>query len=130
MESTLTKLELQPAPIYQYFDALNAGNYEAVSQLFALDGQLHPPFESAIVGREAIATYLVAETKDMKLEPKQTHLEQQTDGFVKVQIQGKVQTPIFGVNVGWDFLINSDGEISRVEVKLLAALQDLLAFKR
>ena len=130
MESRLTKLELQSATIYQYFDALNAGNYEAVSQLFALDGQLHPPFESAIEGRQSIATYLATEAKDMKLEPKQTHLEQQADGFVQVQVQGKVQTPIFGVNVGWDFLLNRDGEIRRVEVKLLAALQDLLAFKR
>ena len=130
MESTLAKLELQPATIHQYFDALNAGNYEAVSHLFALDGQLHPPFESSIVGQQAIAAYLAAEAKDMKLEPKQTHIQPQADGLVRVKVQGKVQTPIFGVNVSWDFLINSEGTIARVEVKLLAALQDLLAFKR
>jgi hypothetical protein len=53
--------------IERYFDSLNAGEFEQTASLFALNGELHPPFESAIVGQDAIATYLGTEAKGMTL---------------------------------------------------------------
>ena len=44
--------------VLRYFETLNAGDFENTAALFAADGAIHPPFESGIVGPEAIAAYL------------------------------------------------------------------------
>jgi SnoaL-like domain len=116
--------------ILQYFDTLNAGDFEASANLFATDGALNPPFEDSIVGREAIATYLKAEAQGMQLNPIEGVASELKDGRAKFQIQGKVQTPLFGVNVAWEFVLNSAKEIVSVEVKLLASLEELAKFRR
>jgi hypothetical protein len=129
-------LSLQPVALtlyptlQRYFDSLNSGDFQATSQLFATDGMLHPPFESAIVGPEAIATYLEAEARDLQLMPRKVITQSIDEEYTEIQVTGTVQTPLFSVNVGWLFVLNQQDEIALVQVKLLAALQELLGLKR
>lgn len=116
--------------IVRYFETLNAGDFSATAALFAEDGVLYPPFESGISGREAIVTYLEAEAKGMKLFPREGSCATLEEGDREFKIKGKVQTPLFGVNVGWMFVLNSASEILSVGIKLLASPQELLNLKR
>lgn len=112
--------------ILRYFETLNAGDYVATAALFAEDGVLHPPFESGIVGPEAIATYLQAEATGMQLLPRQGISEAIADEHTQVQVSGKVQTAWFGVNVSWLFVLNAQQQITDATIKLLASPQELL----
>jgi hypothetical protein len=116
--------------IFQYFDSLNAGDFDATAHLFASDGAMHAPFESPIIGRDAIAHYLNSEAKGMRLNPIEGKANALEDGGIKIQIKGNVQTSLFGVNVAWQFLLNSERKIVSVEVKLLASLEELAKFRR
>jgi len=112
--------------VLRYFETLNAGDFEATANLFALDGVLHAPFEEPIIGSSSIATYLKTEARGMQLEPQQGVSQILEDGNVEVQVSGRVQTSAFGINVAWLFLLNSDQKILSVTVKLLASPQELL----
>lgn len=137
-----------PTTIQRYFDALNRGAFEQVAALFAEDGQMVPPFEQPIVGRVAIAQYLSTEARDMSLKPiecehvtpsidqtedqtkKQTNKETtHTDSLQCFLVRGKVKTSLLGVNVAWQFDLNAVDEITKVRIKLLASLQELIKFK-
>ncbi|TAG75492.1 MAG: nuclear transport factor 2 family protein [Oscillatoriales cyanobacterium] len=97
----------------QYFETFNAGDFEATANLFAEDGVLHAPFEEPIID----------------LEPQQSASKILEDGTVEIQVSGRVQTPAFGINVGWVFLLNFQQEILSVTVKLLASPQELLTLR-
>ena len=112
--------------VLRYFETLNAGDFEATANLFALDGVLHAPFEEPIIGSSSIATYLKTEARGMQLDPQQGVSQILEDGNVEVQVSGRVQTSAFGINVAWLFLLNSDQKILSVTVKLLASPQELL----
>ena len=112
--------------VVRYFETLNAGDFEATADLFAGDGVLHAPFEEPIIGKSSIATYLKTEARGMQLEPQQGISQILQDDQVQVQVNGRVQTSAFGVNVGWLFVLNSHQEILSVTVKLLASPQELL----
>jgi hypothetical protein len=120
------------ATIDEYFIRLNHQEYVATSELFAITGYLYPPFENPIQGREAIAQYLQQEAQGMRFVPEDGTLlaidsnERTDDPQTRIQIQGKVQTKWFTVNVSWLFELNSIREIMLVEIKLLAALPELL----
>jgi len=116
--------------ITRYFATLNTENYQACANLFAIDGIMYPPFEEGIVGREAIASFLQQEAKGMRLEPNQGIVRASEDGNLEVQVSGKVQTPLFGVNVTWLFLLNPQREIIATKIKLLASPQELLSLKQ
>ncbi|MGK7914373.1 MAG: ketosteroid isomerase family protein [Prochloraceae cyanobacterium] len=116
--------------VLRYFETLNAGDFATTASLFALEGALHPPFEEPVVGREAIAAYLKAEAEGMTLYPSQGIVETLEDNQIRVEIQGKVKTLVFGVNVAWQFILTPDREILHVQVKLLASLQELLKLRR
>lgn len=128
------------AIIHRYFETFNAGDFAATAALFADDGAMFPPFESPVVGAEAIANYLKREAQGMKIEVRQCVQETLETGITEVKVAGKVQTPLFGVNVSWMFGLNgcsavptSGGnrlEILAVRIKLLAALEDLLKLKQ
>ena len=115
--------------IVRYFDALNTENYQACADLFATNGMMYPPFEEGIVGREAIVSFLQQEAKGMKLEPERGVSQFLENGDLEVQVVGKVQTPLFGVNVSWLFLLNSQQEIAATKIKLLASPQELLSLR-
>lgn len=116
--------------ITSYFESLNAGNFLATAALFAPDGIMYAPFESGIVGGEAIATYLQQEATGLTAEPREGIAQVQADNTKEVQVSGKVQMPLFGVNVSWLFLLNCQQQIASVTVKLLASPQELLKLRR
>ncbi|ACK66560.1 nuclear transport factor 2 [Rippkaea orientalis PCC 8801] len=116
--------------IEAYFATLNAGQFEATADLFAVNGALHPPFESPVVGTEAIAAYLKAEAQGMTLYPRQGTKEPLENNRTQVNVTGKVQTPLFGVRVAWTFILQENHQIESVEVNLLASLAELANFQR
>lgn len=118
------------AVVTRYFETFNAGDFQATSSLFAADGVMYPPFEADIVGPVAIAAYLEAEAKGMKLEPQAGLVESLETGEIQIQVKGKVQTPLFGVNVAWSFVLNSQSEILATRIKLLASPKELLNLRR
>lgn len=126
-------LEFAQTPLEQtlarYFETLNAGEFQQTADLFTAEGKLYPPFEEEIVGREAIVHYLEKEAQGLQLFPLRKSVEQ-AEGSLSYHIIGKVQTPLFSVNVGWNFIVNLDAEICSIRVKLLAALQELLRLKK
>lgn len=116
--------------VLNYFTTFNESKFDETVALFAENGALHAPFESPIVGREAIATYLEAEAKGMKLLPREGIKETVEEDLQLVRVTGKVETPLFGVNVSWQFLLTPEDEILAVKVKLLASPQELLKLRR
>jgi ketosteroid isomerase-like protein len=118
------------ATISAYFATLNANQFSATAQLFAVDGQLLPPFESAIVGREAILAYLNAETNSLKAYPQTLKTEVLSTQETRLQVIGQVQTALFTINVSWQFVVTPAAEIVSLKIKLLAPLKDLLHLKR
>ncbi|MGA7933838.1 MAG: nuclear transport factor 2 family protein [Kovacikia sp.] len=112
--------------ILSYFQTLNAGEFGATSELFAVEGILQPPFEEAVEGRDAIAAYLQAEAKGLILQPDQGTSRPLENGCIEFQIAGKVQTAFFLVNICWDLLLSPQEEISLAKINLLASLQELL----
>ena len=115
--------------VVQYFETLNAGEFEATAALFAPDGVLYAPFESGIVGPKAIAAYLQQEAQSIKLDPHQGLTQALDDGSWQVQVAGRVQTSWCGVNVSWLFIL-SQHRIAAVTIKLLASPQELLNLQR
>ena len=55
--------------IYEYFARLNKGEFIATAELFAEQGQLDPPFDKQLQGREAISQYLEKEAKGIRFFP-------------------------------------------------------------
>lgn len=121
--------QLQKTRIEQYFEALNAENFETAASLFAADGVLYPPFHEGVVGQEAIAQYLEEEAKGIKLFPSQYDVQSSELSCTEHTITGKVQTSLFYVNASWRIILNKDSEIQSVKVKLLASLTELMSLK-
>lgn len=126
----LAAIEISHPVIVQYFETLNAGEFEKTSQLFAIDGAMQPPFESQIVGRDAITAYLRKEAQCLNLFPDRSSTKLLDNGCTEVQAIGKVQTPVFSVNVQWQFILSPNQELFLVKVKLLASLEELLHLRQ
>lgn len=126
--------------VLYYFETLNAGQFQSTSNLFADDGVMYPPFEEPIVGKRAIAIYLEAEAKGITLHPKQGSMQILQNGQIQVDVLGKVEMPLFGVNVHWLLTLNTpdlnapdlnvQGTIASVTIKLLASPQELIHLQR
>ncbi len=116
--------------ILAYFQTLNAGDFDATANLFANDGVMHPPFESGIIGPEAIANYLNKEALGIKAYPQQGISETVEEDLIQFQVTGKAQTSWCGVNVLWQFVLNPQREILYTKIKLLASPQELLKMQR
>ncbi|NER26799.1 MAG: DUF4440 domain-containing protein [Symploca sp. SIO1C4] len=112
--------------VLRYFETMNAGEYETTAALFADTGAMYPPFEEAIVGKETIAAYLKAEAKGMRLFPKEGIVRVIENKQAQFLVTGKVQTPLFGVNVSWTFVLSQEQKIISAMIKLLASPQELL----
>lgn len=121
---------LNEPTILRYFEAMNAGDYATVASLFAAEGVMNPPFESSIAGHEAIVAYLDQEAKGMLLQPRQGVAQPLDVDTLEVTVTGKVQTPVFGVNVNWIFVLNRQSEIILARIKLIASPQELLSLRR
>lgn len=116
--------------ILRYFESLNAGEFDETASLFAPDGVMQPPFESGIVGSNAIATYLKQEAQGIKAEPRQGIAENLDNNQIEFQVSGKAQTTWCGVNVMWLFVLNQERQIQFTRIKLLASPQELLSLRR
>ncbi|WP_017304960.1 nuclear transport factor 2 family protein [Spirulina subsalsa] len=127
---TLTIQGIDNAVIGRYFTALNAGDFAATAQLFAPEGELYPPFEEAIASPSSIQRYLEQEAQGLRCEPQEGETLTRENGMTLVQVKGRVHTPIFSVNVAWQFLVNPNSEILQVQIKLLASLEELLTLRR
>ncbi|MBD2725780.1 nuclear transport factor 2 family protein [Nostoc sp. FACHB-892] len=116
--------------VLRYFETLNAGEFEATAALFSIDGVMRPPFESDIVGTDAIAAYLKQEGQNIKAYPNTGIAEALENETIQVQVTGKAQTSWCSVNVLWLFILNQQGQISYTKIKLLASPQELLSLRR
>ncbi len=116
--------------ILGYFATLNAGEFDKTADLFADDGVMYPPFESPMVGREAIAMYLQQEAENVKAFPVQGIVQTLPNDQVQFQVTGKAQTSWCGVNVTWVFILNLQQQIIATKIKLLASPQELLNLPR
>lgn len=116
--------------ILDYFQTLNAGDFQATAQLFAVDGVMHPPFESGIAGRDGILNYLNQEAINIKAYPRQGIIEAIEAGKSQIQVSGKAETAWCGVNVTWLFILNEQKQITYTKIKLLASPQELLNLRR
>jgi hypothetical protein len=115
--------------VLSYFETLNAGEFESTAALFAVDGVMRPPFESDIVGRDAIAAYLKKEGQNVKAYPKTGIAETLETGEIEIQVTGKAQTSWCSVNVLWLFILNQKQQIFYTRIKLLASPQELLSLR-
>ena len=115
--------------VNHYFTQFNQGEYRLVADLFAADGRLLPPFESPVVGRDAIATYLIKEADGMVVDHVSITAQVLKGDRLHVKVRGRVTALVFNVNVAWQFQINSQSEIEQVRVDLLASLEDLLGLR-
>ncbi|WOD41489.1 nuclear transport factor 2 family protein [Nodosilinea sp. E11] len=136
-EATLNLAAIAPV-VDRYFTGFNAEDYHAVADLFGADGVLFAPFEDPIVGAEAVYTYLQAEAIAMRATPLEAEVtpmsgEDQSlpeDGIQQVVVNGRVKTLLFSVSVRWTFVLTAANTIRSAEIKLLASLQELMAFDR
>ncbi|NJM74384.1 MAG: SnoaL-like domain-containing protein [Scytonema sp. RU_4_4] len=118
--------------VLKYIEALNTDNFEAALALFTPDGALQPPFQKPIVGRDAIGAYMRTEAQGLNIMPSGGISEVLPDGSKQIKVTGKVQTPWFGVqigmNIGWRFLLNSEGKIFFVAIDMLASPEELMNY--
>ncbi len=130
--SSLRSLKIEgvtETTILNYFITLNAGEFKQTAALFAEDGVMYPPFESAIFGQQAIASYLDKEAQDIEAYPQQGMSENLPDHYTQIQVTGKAETSWCGVNVLWLFILNQNQQIIEAKIKLLASPQDLLSLR-
>ncbi|MGD1910802.1 MAG: ketosteroid isomerase family protein [Rivularia sp. (in: cyanobacteria)] len=129
-KESITIQGISEPTVQQYFENLNASDYEKTVSLFAENGVMHPPFESGIVGRNAILSYLNKEAIDIKAYPREGTREISEDNITQIQVAGKAKTPWFSVNVSWLFILNENQQILDVKIKLLASPQELLSLQQ
>jgi len=117
-----------------YMDRLNANDFNALIDLFLVDGALQPPFQKPIVGREAILRFFREDCQNLRLLPERGYAEPTEGDYTQIKVTGKVQTPWFGagigMNVAWRFLLNPEGKIYFVAIDLLASPAELLKLAR
>ncbi len=114
--------------VIPYFEAFNRHDFDSVATLFSENGAIVPPFESAVVGRDSIVSYLQQEASHMILKPATYHLtEPSIEGtLARVVVEGRAQTSAFQVAVQWQFDFAAEGKIQRLQIQLLASLKALL----
>jgi len=116
--------------ILEYMDNLNANDFDALVQLFASDGALQPPFQRPIVGQDALLRFFREDCQNLTLLPERGITELDEDGYIRIKVTGKVQTPWFGqdvgMNVAWRLLLNPENKIFFVAIDLLASAKELL----
>jgi hypothetical protein len=122
------------ATISNYMDLLNANDFDNLIQLFLPDGALQPPFQKPIVGVDSILRFFREDCQNLRLLPERGTSEAESDGFTRIKVTGKVQTPWcgsgVGMNVAWRFLLNPEGKIYFVAIDLLASPAELLKLGR
>jgi hypothetical protein len=127
-KSVATIYGIDEPSIVEYFLRLNHGEFDAVADLFSIQGYIKPPFDKIIQGRETIASYLDKETKGMRFHPESEKKITGSNEYSQFEIQGKVETNFFVFNVEWLIQLSSTKEIISIEIKLLDSLNNLMNF--
>ena len=117
----------------EYFRSFNENQFEKTASLFAEEGSLVPPFDSPVVGQQAIIAYLEKEARNITAYPEHWDFEIK-NGYRQINVTGKVNAVVFKVNVAWYFTLGADSKkdepkIERVRVKLLASPKELLGLR-
>ncbi|MBD2577327.1 ketosteroid isomerase family protein [Oscillatoria sp. FACHB-1406] len=131
LEHTTVSIEgVDNATVIRYMDDMNANDFDALIELFAPDGAMHPPFQKPIVGKEAILQFLQEDCKNLKVVPESGVEEPAEEGFEQFRVKGKVYSPWLNawVNVAWRFSLNLEGKISLVAIEVIASPKELLKF--
>lgn len=115
--------------IHQYFKTLNAKEFQATSELFAAEGVLQAPFTDPVVTPPAIAAYLHKESQGITAHPNEVNWQLLDDSHTQVKVFGQAKTPVFAVNVCWEFTLNAEGKILLMRLKLLASPRQLLQLR-
>ncbi|MEO0374696.1 MAG: orange carotenoid protein N-terminal domain-containing protein [Cyanobacteria bacterium P01_A01_bin.17] len=117
--------------VLSYIENMNAFDFPAAVALFAEEGALKPPFQEPIVGPDDILAYMREECYGLKMMPEKGISQPTEDGFTKIKVTGKVQTPWFGdavsINLAWRFLLNPEEQIFFVGIDVLASAKELLS---
>ncbi len=113
-----------------YFETFNQGQFLETSQLFAPTGCLHPPFEEPLQGPNAIAQYLEQEAAGMVADPIDAQATNLGVNEQKVTVKGKVTALVFKVTVVWDFILNSQNQLTSARINLVASLEELLHIRQ
>ena len=121
-----TSFKCEEFAVQSYFSTLNQGQFELTAALFSDQGQLVPPFDSPVIGPQAIADYLKQEAVDMRFQPRSATSQVLPNGKTDVEVRGQVSTSLFKVNVVWNFWLSDQGKIDLVKVNLIASMQELL----
>ncbi|MGB7087326.1 MAG: ketosteroid isomerase family protein [Phormidesmis sp.] len=112
--------------VEQYFERFNQKQFNQVAVLFDDEGQLCPPFDSPLVGPEKISAYLRRAAKNMTAHPQEWQPQPLETAQWQINVSGKVETSVFKVNVGWQFIVTPTGKIEQASIKLLASPKELL----
>lgn len=134
-----------------YFRSFNENQFEQTAALFSEEGKLVPPFESPIVGEQAILAYLEKEAGNITAFPERWEMKDgegdaSQEGHCDtpqewpcqrshIIVTGKVNAIVFKVNVAWHFTLTASNgtsapsQIERVQIKLLASPAELLGLK-
>jgi hypothetical protein len=115
--------------IDRYFETLNAKDFQSTSELFAAEGVLQAPFAEPVMTPPAIAAYLHEEAQGITAHPNELNWQSLDDGHTQVRVFGQAKTPMFAVNVCWEFTINPEGKILLMRLKLLASPRQLLQMR-
>ena len=119
----------------EYFRSFNENQFEQTAALFSEAGELVPPFESPIVGEQAILAYLEKEAGNITAFPERWEMKDQVGDRSHIVVTGKVNAIVFKVNVAWFFILTANGgtsahsRIERVRIKLLASPAELLGMR-
>ena len=111
--STAVESSLAKDLAEEYFRSFNENQFEQTAALFAEEGALIPPFDSPVVGEQAILAYLEKEAGSITAFPKQWDISEPEDDLTHIVVTGKVNAVVFKVNVAWYFAIRVGGAFPR-----------------
>lgn len=117
--------DLSTSPVERYFQTMNEGRFRRTAHLFALEGIIAPPFAPQIKGRSAIADYLEKKAPEISLTVFSKTSQRFSKARLQVDVQGRVKTCCFETDTAWTFLLNPDGSIALLQIKLHVPLKKL-----
>ena len=117
--------DLSTSVVERYFLTMNEGRFRQTAHLFALEGIIAPPFLPQIKGQRAIADYLEKTAGGICLKVFSKTSQRFRHARLQVDVQGRVKTCCFETDAAWTFLLNPDGRIALLQIKLRVSLKKL-----
>lgn len=117
--------DLSISTVERYFLTMNEGRFGRTVHLFVLEGIIAPPFAPQINGRSAIADYLEKTAQGASLTVFSKTSQRFSKARLQVDVQGRVKTCCFETDTAWTFLLNPDGSIALLQIKLHVSLKKL-----